>query len=198
MARRIKRKDDNLLRDALILFGIMAVLGLILGLVYNMTKPAIDESAVAAKNEAYIRTFPGQDVIPQTDESIDKLIADKGIIGEDEYKVKITDGVVINDKDNNMLGYSFIASTTGYNSDISVSVGIDKDGVVTGIDIVSMNETAGLGANCAEDSFKEQFIGKSGQIVVGEDIDAISGATITTDAVARVVNGCLGLVQDLR
>ena len=47
--RRIKRKDDNLLRDALILCGVMAVIGVILGLVYNMTKPTIDESAAAAK-----------------------------------------------------------------------------------------------------------------------------------------------------
>ena len=60
-----------------------------------------------------------------------------------------------------------------------------------------MNETAGLGANCTEASFKGQFTGKSGSIVTGEDIDAISGATITTDAVVSAVNACLRLVSEM-
>lgn len=196
-ARRIKRKNDNLLRDALILCVITLVLGSLLGITYMMTRSPIDDGAIAAKNEAYIRTFPGQDVTPVEDTSLEKIIKEKGTSGEGDDAIMISDGVVMNDKEGNKAGYSFIAAAKGYNGNVTVSVGIDLNGVITGIDIVSMNETAGLGANCAEESFKEQFIGKSGTVIVNQDIDAISGATLTTDAVVSAVNACLKLAGEM-
>lgn len=195
--RKIKRKGDNMLRDALILCAITLVLGSVLGVTYMMTRSPIDNGAIAAKNEAYIRTFPGQEVNPVEDETLNGLIKNKGTTGEGDDTVIISDGAVINDKSGTKIGYSFIAAAKGYNGNVTVSVGIDCGGVITGIDIVSMNETAGLGANCTEASFKEQFTGKSGSVVTGKDIDAISGATITTDAVVSAVNACLRLVSEM-
>lgn len=191
--RKIKRKGDSLLRDALILCVITLVLGGIVAATFMMTRSPIDDGAVAAKREAYIRTFPNQEVTPVEDASLQKMIEEKGTTGEGKDTVIISDGAVINDKSGNKIGYSFIAAAKGYNGNVTVSVGIDLDGVITGIDIVSMNETAGIGAKCAEDSFKEQFIGKSGILSSNQDIDAISGATITTDAVVAAVNACLML-----
>ena len=54
--RKIKRKGDNMLRDALILCAITLVLGSVLGVTYMMTRSPIDYGAIAAKNVAYIRT----------------------------------------------------------------------------------------------------------------------------------------------
>lgn len=195
--RKLKRKGDSLLRDALILCVIALVLGSVVGIVYMMTRTPIDNSAEAAKNEAYIRTYPNQEVIPVDDKALQKIIKENGITGNSDEKIIVSDGVIIKDKAGKKIGYSFIAAAKGYNGNVTVSVGIDIDGVITGIDIVSMNETEGIGAKCTEDSFKEQFIGKSGIIKKGSDIDAISGATLTTDAVVSAVNACLELVDKM-
>ncbi len=206
MARtKIKRKGDNLIKDALILFGITVILGLILGCIYMATKNPIDEAAEAAKQASYKNVFTGYEgVVTQTD---DEFLAHIEGMADEEGKimdVAITDSVVANDASGNRIGYAFIAQSNGYGGALSVSVGVSVDGVVTGIDIVSMNETAGLGAKCTEADFKAQYVGKSGEIVVSKsgasaenEVDALSGATITTNAVTRAVNACISVVNEL-
>ena len=203
MTRKIKRKGDSLIRDALILCGITAVIGLILGATFKMTKPSIDNSALEAKKESYLRSFKGYDVKPG-EELAKEMIAKFGE-AKDEYNTHVSDGTKMLNADGSEAGYSFIATSKGYNGDITVSVGINTEGVITGIDIVSMNETAGLGANCTDEEFKNQFIGKSEAIVInkkpGESdagIDAISGATVTTSAVTRAVNQCFSVYSSLK
>lgn len=205
MARyRIKRKGDSLLRDGLILLGITLVLGLILVLVFRMTKSSIDEGAKAARDEAYMKAFDGYDVRPYEDESVRKLIEkyNSGPLESDNasYHTMITDGAVMKDANGGIAGYAYIASSEGYNGAVTISVGITTEGVITGIDIVSMNETSGIGANCTEPEFKEQFKGLSGEVNINgkgnqsdNGIDAITGATVTTEAVTRAVNACLNV-----
>ncbi len=79
-------------------------------------------------------------------------------------------------------------------------VGIAADGAVSGVSIISMSETSGLGANAAKEGFRSQFAGKSGTLAVNKDggeIDAITGATITSRAVTRGVNAALAAVAEL-
>ena len=104
---------------------------------------------------------------------------------------------------NNDTGYAVMASPSGYGGTISMAVGIDKNGTVTGVDIISQSETAGLGSNCTKDEFKNQFIGKTAGIDVVKNgakenqIDAISSATITSKAVTSGVNACIDAVAQL-
>lgn len=202
MANKIKRKNDSFIRDALILCVITVILALLLAVVYNMTKKPIEKAAEEGKKVAYQSVFSGYENIDiKTDDNLTKSIesyqpADSG--------AKISEGVIVSDSEGNVIGRAFIASAKGYGGDVTVSVGIDNDGVITGIDIVSMNETAGLGANCTNDDFKSQYAGKSGEISVTKseqpadnEISAISGATITSGAVTSAVNTCLSFAESL-
>ena len=95
-------------------------------------------------------------------------------------------------------------SNEAYDGDLEVSVGIAADGTVTGIEMLSISETAGLGMKADEADFKDQFkdkkvekfsYTKSGES--GDDkIDAISGATITTNAVTNAVDSALIYFQN--
>ena len=98
------------------------------------------------------------------------------------------------DADGNTVGYVYTAGAKGYGGTVSVMVGIDTEGAITGIEILSHSETPGLGANATKDSFKDRFIGKSGILTVnknsndGQNVQAITAATITSNAVVSAVN----------
>lgn len=82
----------------------------------------------------------------------------------------------------------------GYGGDITVTVGINPDNTIEGV-LISEDgfaETEGLGAQALEKTFRDQFKGKSGPVAYGDGIDAISGATITSNAVLKAVNEALG------
>jgi electron transport complex protein RnfG len=111
---------------------------------------------------------------------------------EDSIITDYSEGV----KDGKTVGYAFSVTTKGYGSGLKLMVGIDTEGTITGLSIVDCsNETPGLGANSSKPEFYGQFAGKSGELTVvkggnaGEsEIDAITGATITSKAVTNAVN----------
>ena len=79
-------------------------------------------------------------------------------------------------------------------------VSIYTDGACSGISIVSSGETSGLGANASKDYFRAQFVGKSGTVQVAKDggeIDAITGATITSRGVTESVNSALAAAASM-
>ena len=97
-------------------------------------------------------------------------------------------------------GYVVEVTPSGFGGTIDMVVGVGTDGTVTGVSIISMSETSGLGANASRDSFRSQFIGKSGQLAVSKDggeIDALTGATITSRAVTGGVTSALSAVAEL-
>ena len=93
----------------------------------------------------------------------------------------------------------------GFDNTITMMVGIDNEGKVLGISIVSHTETAGLGAVAAAGTpagiaFRDQFVGASGSVSVTKDggtMDAITGATITSRAICVGVNAALDAVAGL-
>ena len=102
-------------------------------------------------------------------------------------------------------GYAVEVAPAGFDGQISMMVGVGKDGKVLGIDIISHTETAGLGAvaaadNSAGESFRTQFQGTEGALAVTKDggtVDAITGATITSRAVTAGVNAAVACVASL-
>ncbi len=80
------------------------------------------------------------------------------------------------------------ATAAGYDgNDITVNV-TDENGVITSLTVDASSQTAGLGQKCAEEAFTSQFIGKSAPLTLGEGIDAVASATITSQAVVDAVN----------
>ena len=98
-----------------------------------------------------------------------------------------------------------VTPTTGFNGAITMMVGIDTEGKILGISVVSQTETAGLGAVCAAkteagQNVRGDFVGLSGEVLVnkdGGDVDAITGATITSRAICDGVNAALACVAKL-
>ena len=85
--------------------------------------------------------------------------------------------------------------TSGYAGDISMLVGVSSDGRVTGLVIRDMKETPGLGRKALTDSqFLAQFLNTDGTAAVGENIDALTGATVTSKAVTQGVNSAVSFV----
>lgn len=107
------------------------------------------------------------------------------------------------DESGEEVGYVFTAGAKGYGGTVSVMVGLDMNGTITGVEILSHSETPGLGANAVKPDFKNRFIGKSGQLIVyknsndGQNIQAITAATITSKAVTSAVNAVTAAYQEI-
>ncbi|MDI6758835.1 MAG: FMN-binding protein [Candidatus Omnitrophota bacterium] len=102
--------------------------------------------------------------------------------------IKLGEGTIyykVFDKDNKFIGAAFKASQKGYSSTIETIVGMKKDGVITGIKVLSQNETPGLGARIIEANFSSQFLGKNTEGL--SDVQTITGATISSSAVIESV-----------
>ena len=83
-------------------------------------------------------------------------------------------------------------------------IGLDMEGTITGIEILSHAETPGLGANATGEAFKSRFVGKAGELTVdknsndGQNIQAITAATITSKAVVSAVNAALAEFEAIK
>ena len=91
-------------------------------------------------------------------------------------------------------------SVNGFGGAIDMMVGVDPSGTVTGISVISHSETASLGANCTREDFRSQFVGASGEVAVTKDggqIEALTGATVTSRAVSDGVNLALRYVKEV-
>ena len=92
-------------------------------------------------------------------------------------------------------GYVVATQTYGYAGYIQMLIGVHNDGYVTGLQVRNMEETYGLGAEALTDwEFLRQFLRNEGDAEVGTNIDAITGATVTSKAIARSVNSAVGFV----
>lgn len=158
------------------LFLIALIAGLALGATYYVTKEPIAEqtrlAAEAARTEVFEGTFTldAQEKLP---EAIKTLYIAKG------------------EQD----GYVMEVEASGYGGIFTVTVGVTADGVITGVVVGDNSETPGLGKNAQKPEFAAQFAGKDGSITVkkgggasGNEVDALTGATITTQAVVNAVN----------
>ena len=194
---------NKIIKNTIILTIITLVSGVALGAVYEITKAPIANAQEEAKQEAYKQVFEDAD-------SFDALEVDAKEAAEAVKAAGVDDGAEIKEaveakQGGETIGYVITATDpNGYGGDIQVSVGIQNDGTVNGIAILSINETAGLGMKASEPEFYEQYSGKQTDHFYvskdggeGEQIDAISGATITTRAVTGAVNASLGYYQNV-
>lgn len=195
---------NNIVKNTLILTSITVVSGLLLGIVYDITKEPIAEAQENTKQEAFRAVLADASSF-ETMEDFDASEA-MSILEENGYTsdeiTEIAEGV---DDSGETVGYVInVTSHEAYDGDLEVSVGIATDGTVKGIEMLSISETVGLGMKADEADFKDQFkdkkvekfsYTKSGES--GDDkIDAISGATITTNAVTNAVDSALVYFQN--
>lgn len=195
----MKIKNETF-KNTLILFLITLVAGMLLGLVYEITSDARNEQIKKTKQEAYKSVFKNASKFEDFNidtQSLLKTLKENNIT---EKNAVIETCAYAYDKEDNITGYIItVTAKEGYSGDITFSVGIDLESKITGISILTINETAGLGMNAKEAYFLDQYIDKDGDYFVvnkneseeGINIDAISGATITTKAMTKGVNAAL-------
>lgn len=197
------KSKSSFLKNCVALLVITLVAGLALSAVNEITKEPIAKAEETARLEAYETVFPDAEF--ETPQDLDALL-EGGQAAIDSVGLTgctVSDILYANDANGERIGYVVAAvSPNGYGGYISVAVGIDaKTSTITGFSVLSNSETAGLGARCTEDEFVSQFAGKDATSIeyvkgggaAGNQIDAISGATVTTNAVTEAVNSALAV-----
>ena len=183
------KKESNLnliLVPALVLLLISGIAALLLGLVNDVTKPVIAERE-KEETAAAMRA-----VMAEAAEFSEEKTAEDGTVYYEAYAA-----------DGSLCGCIFTTTGSGYGGEIGVMTGVDAEGKVTGIAFLSINETPGMGMKAQNDDFKNQYIGRSGEIGVNKaaatdtEIQAITGATITSKAVTGAVNAALRCFEQI-
>lgn len=166
---------NQLLKFGLILGAICLAATLVLALTYEVTKPKIEEQFRTEEQAALKAIMPAAD----------------------SFKERSLDGIEYFEafKGENLIGYCVRAAGSGYSGYIKMIAGIDLNGVIQGVSVLEQSETPGLGAKiieikqgATEPWFLKQFRGKDARsVAIGKDIDAITGATISSRAVTNAI-----------
>lgn len=199
-----KNHLSTMIKEAGILFAITLIAGLLLGVVYELTKEPIRIQEILAIQEACEAAFPNptenspmtfKPVDYEPEETLAAELAAQGVAIGDVYLAStlLPQGVVVE-----------AMSKNGYGGDIVLYVGVSFDGTVTGVSILELSETAGLGME-APKVLAPQFAGRNVESFVytktgataDNEVDAITSATITTSAVVDAVNGGIRVAQYL-
>ncbi|MHB8128433.1 MAG: FMN-binding protein [Mobilitalea sp.] len=206
MKNKSEKQKSTLLKDAIALFLITLVSGLALSYVYEITKAPIEEQHIAKKLKANQTVFIDASTFT-LDEALMDLAASVDLVSLNP----IYEGITVDEisqafnSSNEAIGYNItVTTTTGYKDPITMVFGYSKDGIIQGLEMLSINETAGLGMNAKNPDFINQFVGKNINqfettkigATADNQIDAISGATITSDAVVNAVNTGIGFITE--
>lgn len=162
---------------------ICVVAAALLGVTYGAT-----EKVIAAQEEA-AATLARQEVLPMADSFVSQDLAP--IAAQNPNVITVHSAL----SGNEIVGYAVTLATKGYGGDITMSVGMDTEGIVTGVRIGTNTETAGLGAKITTEDFFLQYDGKKAPLEVKKDIVPISGATISSKGVTDGVNLACDLVM---
>ncbi len=192
----------SMIKNALILFAITLVAGILLGLVYQVTKDPIAYQDKLAEDRANQSVFASastfEDIALNETGAANAAAEYQGVTIQSVKEAKDPSGAG--------LGYVILVKSKGYGDFINYTVGITNEGSINGISIISISETPGLGMN-AEKVIAPQFVEKeaAGFTVVkngqlsdpASQIEAISGATITSKAVTSGVNAAVSYFENV-
>lgn len=160
----------EIVRPAIVLLAITLVASCLLGVVFEITKAPIAEQEAKAQSEAMQKVLADADAFELVETELSGTIV----------------SVNLGTKGGEPVGYVVNSQPSGFGGVVNIMTGIDMNGVVTGVTVLSHSETPGLGANSTNAAWQAQFTGLSGDITVTKDggqVEAITSATITSRAV---------------
>lgn len=167
----------DILKPTLILGLVCFITALALALVNAATSENIQKQQIAQEKAAQLEVMPAG-----------KDFKQKQWLDDSEFNY--TEAL---DENGNLIGYIFKNSLHGYGGPITVNIGIDLTGQITGVKAIDLSETPNIGMKVSEDEFTEQFMGKtvglkSTEGKAGEnEVETISGATVSSTAFIKVV-----------
>lgn len=173
-------KNSNLLRLSLTLFVITFVVAALLAIVNGITAPKIAESENKAINEALEVIFPGETF---TEKEISEETAANGIRAV--YQA-------------GAAGYCINMTTKGYGGEINLLVGVDATGMIKDIQIISANETPGIGSKVLNNGYLSNYKGLAAPISFADKLAPVSGATISSKAVLAGVNKAVQAAEEAK
>ncbi len=183
----MKKENNSMARLGGILLVITLIAALLLGAANQITAPIIEANAIATQNAALQEIFADATEFPE----IEVAAEGEAPNGDDAI---VSQAFEAKDASGNLVGVAVKVTPNGFGGGIQMMVGIAADGSVVKATILSMSETPGLGTHAKEPAFIDQYNGKSGEQKVSKDggeIEAITGATISSRAVTRGVNAAM-------
>lgn len=165
------------------LTAICAAAAILLAAVNYFTSDKIASAAEAAALSSVTSIFDSSVAVEKLDHT--------------EFANEALSDVYLVTKDGALRGYAASVSPSGFGGAIDLMVGVSSSGEVVGVRVISMSETPGLGSKVGADSFLSRFTGKSGALTAGEDIEVISGASISSRAVISGVSSVTSSLLDL-
>lgn len=172
-------------RLTLTLLGICAVVALLLGVVNSVTKPIIEEFQAEKTAAAMSQVLPADEYQKVETEYPNVTAMNKAMSGGEQ------------------IGYVVEVTSSGFGGKLSMVVGVDMDGAVTGVSVTDNSETANIGTKVVNDqTVLDRFIGMShadGEITVNSGtnrFDGVSGATVSSKGVTAGVNTALAAVAE--
>ena len=204
-----KYKKQSMIKDAIILCMISLIAALALGFVNELTKDRIAFLAAQAKAEAYQEVFPeavaivdaeGDATLKSTLEEAESILTAGGF-----SNITINEVCIVQDANQQRIGYVASVSLKAYDA-MTLTFGYTTEGVCTGLAFLEIKETPGIGMKADEPDFKNQFVNKKAQEFIAvkngasadNEINAISGATFTTDGVIRGINAGICFMSELQ
>ena len=204
-----KYKKQSMIKDAIILCMISLIAAMALGFVNELTKDRIAFLAAQAKAEAYQEVFPAavaivdkenDAILKETLEEAESILEAGGF-----SNIKVNEVCIVQDANQQNIGYVASISLKAYDS-MTLTFGYTTEGVCTGLAFLEIKETPGIGMKADEPDFKNQFVNKKADAFISvkngasadNEINAISGATFTTDGVLRGVNAGICFMNELQ
>ena len=194
--RPVKKEPFRIPRPVIALTIIAALAGLALSGVYSVTKGTIEAQEIAKETEAYKAVCPDAASFANADQ------AEKALKEYEGKTTRVNKAYIAKDAAGNTIGYALNVSSKGFGGTVTLAMGLTADGKIIGISFTELNETAGLGMKADEPAFREQFNGRGGELTLvkgtasGEqEISAITGASVTSNAVISAVNAGLDLYE---
>jgi len=180
----------TILKYGIILFSITAIVAATLAGVNILTENIIAKRELQEQDNAILSVINGIDY----DNSIEKTPAETSVVKE----------LWAYEEGSTVVAYVAHTRTAGYGGDIDMIVGFDANGNVLNIKVLYMSETPGLGSLAGEEVFLKQYTGMSQSATVVKsvaqgtnEVVAVSGATVSTNAINRGVNAAIQEVQAL-
>ncbi|MBQ8267196.1 MAG: FMN-binding protein [Clostridia bacterium] len=184
------KANSEIITPTAVLAIICVVVTLALSSTNLLTASRIEALAVETQNKAMAKLIEADEYTLQT-----AVLADEEI----EYNAAIKDGEIV--------GLIFVTEANGYGGAVSVMTAVNMDGSVAAIEILdASNETPGLGQNVTKENFYTQFNGLKNDIAVikggtanaeNNEINAVTGATISSKAVTAAVNQALDYAAEI-
>jgi Na+-translocating ferredoxin:NAD+ oxidoreductase subunit G len=198
----------SIIKDAITLMLITLVSAALLGFVNEITKEPIARMQAQTKKDAYMAVFSTAASIDSENEAVNAALLNQRSVLDSAglTTCSIDEAAAALDSDGNVIGYCLLVTNSkGYGGDITFAMGISKDGTIQGISFTTLSESPGLGMEAEKSKFKDQFVGiKADEVTYSKtgasaenEIDAISGATITTRAVTNGVNAGIAFAKTI-